>query len=143
MHKDTFTTDDSSRATPSSQGSSHREQKLSPVNVDGAWDFLREHGEAASRQPDVDIDALRRKIDWHIVPLMFCCYTLQFLDKVILNVCRSTHTNAPVWHQEHSLTRRLVVCSGDGHQSGPEPNRQRLFEHCHVSVRGTSLFRGA
>lgn len=25
-------------------------------------------------------------MDWHIVPLMFGCYTMQFLDKVILNV---------------------------------------------------------
>jgi hypothetical protein len=34
----------------------------------------------------VDIVPLRRKIDVHIVPLIFCCYMLQFLDKVILNV---------------------------------------------------------
>ncbi|CAI6097538.1 unnamed protein product [Clonostachys chloroleuca] len=33
----------------------------------------------------VDITALRRKVDWHIVPLMFACYLMQFLDKVILN----------------------------------------------------------
>ena len=31
-------------------------------------------------------DALRRKIDWRIVPIMFACYTMQFLDKVLLNV---------------------------------------------------------
>lgn len=29
--------------------------------------------------------AITRKIDWHIVPLMFLCYFLQFLDKVIIN----------------------------------------------------------
>ncbi|KAL1610871.1 hypothetical protein SLS59_000508 [Nothophoma quercina] len=34
---------------------------------------------------DVDIRRLRRKVDWRIVPLMFGCYTMQFLDKVILN----------------------------------------------------------
>ena len=33
-----------------------------------------------------DLKALRRRIDWHIVPIMFCCYTMQFIDKVLLNV---------------------------------------------------------
>ena len=33
-----------------------------------------------------DLKALRHKIDWHIVPIMFCCYTMQFIDKVLLNV---------------------------------------------------------
>ncbi|KAK1762510.1 allantoate permease [Phialemonium atrogriseum] len=51
-------------------------------DVDGAWKFLDNHrGDDAS----TDIKALRRKIDWHIVPLMFLCYTMQFLDKVIYN----------------------------------------------------------
>lgn len=54
-----------------------------PGDVDTAWKFLDSHRETAAV---VDLDALRRKIDWHIVPLMFCCYTMQFLDKVILNV---------------------------------------------------------
>ena len=36
-----------------------------------------------------DLKALRRKVDWHIVPIMFCCYTMQFIDKVLLNVSRS------------------------------------------------------
>jgi hypothetical protein len=52
-------------------------------DVDGAWKFLNAHRDAA---PSVDIKALRRKIDFHIVPLMFLCYTMQFLDKVIINV---------------------------------------------------------
>jgi hypothetical protein len=54
------------------------------ANVDAAWDFLKkhEHVDAASN----DLRLIRRKVDWHIVPLMFCCYTMQFLDKVILNV---------------------------------------------------------
>ena len=57
-------------------------------NVDGAWQFLDQHRDADGA--DVDLKALRRKIDWHVVPLMFGCYTMQFLDKVILNVsCES------------------------------------------------------
>ncbi|KND90632.1 Thiamine pathway transporter THI73 [Tolypocladium ophioglossoides CBS 100239] len=54
------------------------------TNVDAAWIFLNDHRDAEGVSA-IDINALRRKIDWHIVPLMFCCYTMQFLDKVILN----------------------------------------------------------
>ncbi|KAM0245281.1 hypothetical protein ACHAP5_005512 [Fusarium lateritium] len=54
-------------------------------NVDAAWKFLDQNRDAAGASEAVDIDRLRRKIDRHIVPLMFCCYTMQFLDKVILN----------------------------------------------------------
>ena len=34
----------------------------------------------------VDLRALRHKIDRRLMPYMFCCYVLQFLDKVMLNV---------------------------------------------------------
>ncbi|KAM4062853.1 major facilitator superfamily protein [Hirsutella rhossiliensis] len=54
------------------------------TDVDAAWKFLNDHRHAEGVSA-VDLAALRRKIDWHIVPLMFCCYTMQFLDKVILN----------------------------------------------------------
>jgi hypothetical protein len=53
-------------------------------SFDAAWKFLDGHREA--KADSTDIAALRRKVDLHIVPLMFCCYTMQFLDKVILNV---------------------------------------------------------
>jgi hypothetical protein len=63
--------------------------------VDSAWTFLDSHRDANVKDY-VDITALRRKIDWHIVPLMFCCYTMQFLDKVILNVSITIFTpNTP------------------------------------------------
>ena len=35
-----------------------------------------------------DFKALRHKIDWNTVPMMSCCYTMQFIDKVLLNVSR-------------------------------------------------------
>ncbi|PFH55092.1 hypothetical protein XA68_10757 [Ophiocordyceps unilateralis] len=56
----------------------------SRASVDAAWRFLNDNRHAQGVD-SVDLPALRRKIDWHIVPLMFCCYTMQFLDKVILN----------------------------------------------------------
>lgn len=56
------------------------------AKVDDAWDFLNRFQNDSTDTSVVDINALRRKIDWRIVPLMFGCYTMQFLDKVILNV---------------------------------------------------------
>ena len=58
---------------------------------DQAYRFLQEHGAATTHGEDVSgagLSALRRKVDWNIVPLMFCCYTMQFIDKVLLNVRR-------------------------------------------------------
>ncbi|KAL2256113.1 hypothetical protein VTK26DRAFT_2168 [Humicola hyalothermophila] len=52
--------------------------------VDDAWKYLNGHRDAAAIA-SVDLKALRRRIDFRIVPLMFFAYTLQFLDKVILN----------------------------------------------------------
>lgn len=53
-----------------------------PVFKDGdkALDFLRTEAEIGEGE-DVDEKRLVRKIDWMIVPLMFCCYLLQYLDK--------------------------------------------------------------
>lgn len=65
--------------------------------LDAAWQFLNSHREHAEASEPIDLAALRRKIDLRIVPLMFLCYTLQFLDKVILNVSNNGSNNAPLW----------------------------------------------
>lgn len=52
---------------------------------DAAGKYLQEHADNAAAD-SVDLKKLRAKIDWHIVPLMFLCYFLQFIDKVIINV---------------------------------------------------------
>lgn len=58
-----------------------------PVFKDGdkALDFLRTEAEIGEGE-DIDERRLVRKIDWMIVPLMFCCYLLQYLDK---SLCES------------------------------------------------------
>ncbi|CCC13923.1 hypothetical protein SMACR_08432 [Sordaria macrospora] len=63
-----------------------KETTVSPsesLELDAAWTYLNEHRDtsAAVNLEAVNLSLLRRKIDWHIVPLMFLCYTLQFLDK--------------------------------------------------------------
>ncbi|KAF7585453.1 hypothetical protein BBP40_010886, partial [Aspergillus hancockii] len=57
-----------------------------PANrVDDAAKYLEGHAEAEADAQQVDLGALRRKIDYRIISFMFCCYVLQFLDKVMLN----------------------------------------------------------
>jgi hypothetical protein len=56
-------------------------------DIDEAYLYMQD----AKRHDDVEmspgeIKRLRRKIDWWIVPIMLCCYTMQFIDKVSLNV---------------------------------------------------------
>lgn len=57
-------------------------------DLDQAFWFVQETtvGNNAYTTSASELKALRRKIDWHIVPIMFCCYTMQFIDKVLLNV---------------------------------------------------------
>ena len=51
---------------------------------DAALDFLKhEHAEGPLTREEER--RLVRKIDWMIVPLMWCCYCLQYLDKTLIN----------------------------------------------------------
>ncbi|KAE8153036.1 putative allantoate permease [Aspergillus avenaceus] len=60
-------------------------RQVSSMNsLDEAFEYLEKHADAQ----DVDESALakiRHKVDWHILPLLFCCYFLQFIDKVMYN----------------------------------------------------------
>ncbi|KFY26147.1 hypothetical protein V493_04242 [Pseudogymnoascus sp. VKM F-4281 (FW-2241)] len=53
------------------------------VDLDDAFKYLHDHADAESTS--IDLAALRRKIDWRLVPIMFVCYILQFVDKVVIN----------------------------------------------------------
>ena len=57
-------------------------------DLDRAYLYMNEHAtEAETADADaVDLVRLRRKIDWRIVPIMFAAYTMQFIDKVMINV---------------------------------------------------------
>lgn len=61
---------------------------FSDRDLDEAYKYLENVGVPVNGD-DIDLKALRRKIDWHIIPIAFACYTMQFIDKVLLNVIRS------------------------------------------------------
>lgn len=53
--------------------------------MDKAFVFIAQNREAEPEASNVDLKALRRRVDLHIVPIMFMCFVAQFLDKVLLN----------------------------------------------------------
>jgi hypothetical protein len=55
------------------------------TNIDDAWIFLQNHVDTSTETSYVDMRRLRQRIDRRLVPILFGCYTMQFLDKVILN----------------------------------------------------------
>ncbi|OAF63088.1 hypothetical protein VC83_00590 [Pseudogymnoascus destructans] len=59
-------------------------ESIDSKDLDRAFIYLA--GQDQSRLDDnVDLKALRRKIDLRIIPVMAACYGLQFLDKVLIN----------------------------------------------------------
>lgn len=54
------------------------------AHADAALDFLRQGNESVPMTAE-DERRLKRKIDWRVVPLMFGCYFLQYLDKTLVN----------------------------------------------------------
>ncbi|KAI3398084.1 hypothetical protein diail_9837 [Diaporthe ilicicola] len=58
-------------------------QALRSKDADAALEFL--YAEGTTIMTDVDEAKLVRKIDWRIVPLMWACYNLQYLDKTLVN----------------------------------------------------------
>ncbi|KAL8752083.1 MAG: hypothetical protein Q9199_005986 [Rusavskia elegans] len=79
--------DTSSRDTSSSQAHHPVAEKgfgAHDQNLDQAYWYVQNSNNAVEATP-AELRQLRRKIDWWIVPIMFACYTMQFIDKVSLN----------------------------------------------------------
>ncbi|KAI5919310.1 allantoate permease [Camillea tinctor] len=58
-------------------------QGLKVIDADAALEYL--NNENATAMTEVNEKDLVRKIDWAIVPLMWACYNLQYLDKTLIN----------------------------------------------------------
>ncbi|KAK5652679.1 hypothetical protein OQA88_10273 [Cercophora sp. LCS_1] len=54
---------------------------------DEAWKYLDTHRDTKVpvTTDEAALKAIRRKIDWHLVPLLFLAYLMQILDKVVYN----------------------------------------------------------
>ncbi|KAL7625986.1 hypothetical protein AAE478_002755 [Parahypoxylon ruwenzoriense] len=58
-------------------------QGLDGVDVDAALEYLNR--ESTTVMTEIDEKALVRKLDFTIVPIMWACYNLQYLDKTLIN----------------------------------------------------------
>lgn len=63
-------------------------ESIDSRDLDRAFVYLARHNRN-HLDDNVDLKALRRKIDWRIIPVMTACYGLQFLDKVLINVSQA------------------------------------------------------
>lgn len=79
-----------SKIPPMSSSAVPASPSTSPIaateDLDVAFKYIKNVGDGDVDSNSVNLAALRRKVDWHIVPIMFLCYTMQFLDKVNINV---------------------------------------------------------
>ncbi len=64
----------------------HDHAGIADRDLDQAYKYLESKDDGLPSSEGINLAALRRKIDWRIVPIMFACYTMQFIDKVSLNV---------------------------------------------------------
>lgn len=53
---------------------------------DNALIFLEEHEGTTTQADPHELPRLRRKVDYMVIPFLMFCYTLNFIDKVLLNV---------------------------------------------------------
>lgn len=74
--------------SPSPPASPRNNTSVDSRDLDLAFRYIQDAKQGADEAAaeTVDLKALRRKIDWRILPIMFLCYTMQFLDKVNINV---------------------------------------------------------
>ncbi|KAL8706571.1 MAG: hypothetical protein Q9201_000384 [Fulgogasparrea decipioides] len=66
--------------TSSKGSSSSQAHGIGDHALDQAFWYVHESRNVDEATPN-ELRALRCKIDWWIVPIMFCCYTMQFIDK--------------------------------------------------------------
>ena len=101
--------------------------------IDDAWSYLNTQHRDSHDADSISIKALRRRIDWRIVPLMFGCYTMQFLDKVILNVSYNK--------LKQHRTNSIPVLGRHGYSKRPTSCWQRLLEYRDVPLRRFAMLR--
>lgn len=95
---------DTSSSSSQGQGIGDKFHAQHGNHLDQAYWYVQDSQNVVEATPR-ELRSLRRKIDFWIVPIMFCCYTMQFIDKVSLNVCTRRHR----WYRT-SLIAGLVCC---------------------------------
>lgn len=98
----------------SSQNGTNDTVHIGEKQADGALLFLRHNAEALpTSSSEQELQRVRRKVDYRIIPLLFLIYFLNFIDKILLNVRRH-----PSDIGRHALTR-CAVCKRHGYLQRP------------------------
>jgi len=95
-------------------------EKSAYKDADKALEFLRvnEDGEEGT-VVSIDEKILVKKIDWMIVPIMFACYFLQYLDKSLRKIDHIlTYDLLPTYHSE--------LCSSHGYPGRCQPDNRAV-----------------
>ncbi|KAI4178211.1 MAG: hypothetical protein LQ346_007524 [Caloplaca aetnensis] len=90
-------------STSPAYGNGQKQQSPDHHDLDQAYWYVQQSNNAAEATPS-ELAALRRKIDWRIVPIMFCCYTMQFIDKVSLNYAAVMGLNSELKLKSNEFT---------------------------------------
>ncbi|KDQ58426.1 hypothetical protein JAAARDRAFT_176361 [Jaapia argillacea MUCL 33604] len=99
--------DDSADEKSLNEKGSVSDGSLEAVNYDSGVDVAV--GLVTGHADDADIDPqesrrLRIKLDWHLLPLLFVIYTVQFIDKqtlaasYVLGIVKDNHLNTDQWN---------------------------------------------
>lgn len=102
-------------------------------DLDKAYLYMKGHEGEGAEEVGVDLVKLRRKIDWRIVPIMLAAYTMQFVDKVMINVSATAEydeKDEEDWEggeKDQRLIENTVRCRHGYHQR-PQTRRQQLLQ---------------
>lgn len=77
--------------------------------MDRAYWFIETTKDDAGDLASIDTKKLRHNIDRRIVPVMLCCYIMQYIDKTLLNVRRHVISNGPnlISHMQYAAVMGL------------------------------------
>ena len=104
---------------------SEKIHRIPSADVDNALHFLQDG--KSMEAAGVDDKRLVRKVDWRIVPIMFACYTMQFVDKVNINVRQDSNIAMPAVF----LWLIYVVRRCHGLAAGPQAQGSAVLLGCH------------
>lgn len=94
---------------PSSINSLPKGRTRSMKDLDRVHQFILTSSPFDHEASPIDLRAVRQKIDRRIVPIMFLCFTMQFIDKVLLNVSRSARNETQIDSTDLSAYLSMVL----------------------------------
>ena len=106
-----------------------------PKDADEAFKFLTSVHVNVEEVLAVNLARLRRRVDLRLVPFLWLCYSMCWLDKAILNVGRKASSALGI------DTDRIVVCQYHGPAEESQDERKSVQRCKHLLLRRNHLGR--